>query len=301
MKLNRLSVSSLGMFLCLCLLSLSLADGSWAEMGVSRFVQSKDGTPISYQEFGTGDPTLVLVHGWSCDSRYWRAQIPEMSRRYHVITLDLAGHGHSGLNRGRYSMERFGEDVKAVVEASTSGPVILVGHSMGGAVIAEAARLMPDQVIGLIGVDTLHNIERPMTRIEIDRLLSPFADNFLVETRKFIGNFLLPGDDPGLREWILADMSAAPPWVGISALEELLGQSVSGRAARNFDMIRAPVICINGDSHPVDFAANRRHMRSFEVIELKGADHFLMLTRPNAFNKALEQAVPRILRQVIQQ
>ena len=38
-------------------------------------VHSKDGTSISYEITGAGEPTLIFVHGWSCDARYWRAQI----------------------------------------------------------------------------------------------------------------------------------------------------------------------------------------------------------------------------------
>ena len=98
---------------------------------------------------------LVFVHGWSCDSRYWRAQIPYFSQKYRIALVDLAGHGHSGFGRSNYTMGSFGEDVLAVVEALGAEKVILIGHSMGGIVIAEAARLMPEKVLGLIGVDTL--------------------------------------------------------------------------------------------------------------------------------------------------
>jgi hypothetical protein len=45
------------------------ADTQWPRVAVS-----KDGTPISYEVSGTGDPALVFVHGWSCDARYWRCQ-----------------------------------------------------------------------------------------------------------------------------------------------------------------------------------------------------------------------------------
>jgi hypothetical protein len=114
-----------------------------------HFAISADGTPISFESYGAGEQTLVFVHGWSCDARYWRAQIPYFSQNHRVIVLDLAGHGHSGLGRTQYTMKSFGEDVKAVTEATGSNSVILVGHSMGGPVIAEAARLMPERVSGL--------------------------------------------------------------------------------------------------------------------------------------------------------
>ena len=63
---------------------------------------SADGTPIAYEVRGAGEPTLVFVHGWSCDARYWREQVPEFAKRHKVVTLDLAGHGHSGAGRWRW-------------------------------------------------------------------------------------------------------------------------------------------------------------------------------------------------------
>jgi pimeloyl-ACP methyl ester carboxylesterase len=138
---------------------------------------SKDSTPISYEVYGAGEPTLVFVHGWSCDARYWKEQVPYFSRNYRVVTLDLAGHGHSGTARMHYTMKAFGEDVQAVTEATGGIKVILIGHSMGGSVIAEAARLMPGRVIGLIGIDTLENIEYPMTR-EALKKMSPIGEKF---------------------------------------------------------------------------------------------------------------------------
>ena len=159
-----------GYMVCLicCLMFLFVSSGAiQAQTEWPHVVPSKDGTPISYEIYGSGEPTLVFVHGWSCDARYWRAQVAHFSAKHRVVVLDLAGHGHSGTARGQYSMAAFGEDVRAVTEAAGAQKVILIGHSMGGSVIAEAARLIPDRVIGLIGVDTLEDIEHPLTQEEI--------------------------------------------------------------------------------------------------------------------------------------
>jgi pimeloyl-ACP methyl ester carboxylesterase len=56
---------------------------------------------------------------------------------------------------------------------------------------------------------------------------------------------------------------------------------------------------VNGDMWPVNYEANRRHMFSFDAIVLKGADHFLMLDRPEEFNRALEKAIHMILRKTV--
>lgn len=262
-------------------------------------VLSKDGTPISYEVHGDGEPTFVFVHGWSCDARYWRAQLPHFSKDHRVVTLDLAGHGHSGTTRSQYTMRAFGEDVRAVTEATGSRKVILVGHSMGGSVIAEAARLMPNRVIGLIGIDTLENIEYPMTREGFDQMIAPLKKDFQTGSREFVKTMILPNTDPLLREWILADMSAAPPAVALSAMNEMMSQYITGKAAKIFDEIRIPVITVNGDLWPIDYEANRRHMFSFDAIVMKGADHFLMMNRPEEFNRALGKAIQMILRKPV--
>jgi pimeloyl-ACP methyl ester carboxylesterase len=279
-----------------CLLALFLTFGAInAQANWPHVVPSRDGTPISFEIYGTGEPTLVFVHGWSCDARYWRAQLPYFTKNHRVVMLDLAGHGHSGMTRSQYTMRAFGEDVRAVTEVTGSRRVILIGHSMGGSVIAEAARIMPSRVIGLIGIDTLENIEYLMTREELKRMIAPLEKNFRTGSRQFVDEMISPKTNPQLREWILSDMSAAPPAVALSAMSNMMSQYITGEAAKIFDEIRVPVITVNGDMWPVNYEANRRHMLSFDAIVLKGADHFLMLNRTEQFNRALKKAISEIL------
>jgi pimeloyl-ACP methyl ester carboxylesterase len=285
-----------------CLALFVLAFGSvtaYAEW--THVVLSKDGTPVTYEVYGSGEPTLVFVHGWSCDARYWRFQIPYFSKKHRVVVLDLAGHGHSGMSRTKYTMSSFGEDVKVVTEATGSNKVILIGHSMGGSVIAEAARLMPDRVVGLIGVDTLDNIEYPLKPEEFKIMIAPLEKNFPSGSRQFIGEMISSQTDPQIREWILADVSSAPPAVALSAMNEMMSQYISGEAAKIFEQIRIPVIGVNGDLWPINFEANRRHMFSYDAIVIKKADHFLMMDRPEEFNPALEKAIQMISEKAVKQ
>ncbi len=266
-----------------------------AQSNCPHMVTSKDGTYISYEVYGVGEPTLVFVHGWSCDARYWQKQVSYFSKNYKIILIDLAGHGHSAMTREKYTMKAFGEDVQAVVEETESKNVILIGHSFGGAVIAEAARLMLHRVKGLIGVDTYENIEYPLSREEFNGMMTPFRENFQAGTRQFVQQMLLPAKDTLLSNWILADMSSAPQSVALSSMEEYLRQSITGEAAKIFDEIHVPVVAVKGDLWPVDYEANRRHMHSYDAIEIKNADHFLMLNRSDEFNKALMQAIAKII------
>ena len=103
-RITRYMISLTG---CLLVLFLTLgairAQADWPHV-----IPSRDGTPISYEIYGAGEPTLVFVHGWSCDARYWRAQLPYFAKNHRVVMLDLAGHGHSGSARSQYTMRAFG-------------------------------------------------------------------------------------------------------------------------------------------------------------------------------------------------
>ncbi|HEX6637274.1 MAG TPA: alpha/beta hydrolase, partial [Steroidobacteraceae bacterium] len=83
--------------------------------GAPRIAISPDGIHVQYHVYGSGEPALVFIHGWSCDSNYWRAQVPVFKQKYTVLTLDLAGHGGTDANRSDWGMEKFGQDVATAV------------------------------------------------------------------------------------------------------------------------------------------------------------------------------------------
>ena len=265
-----------------------------AGAGTPGVVPSADGTPIAYEVHGAGEPTLILVHGWSCDARYWREQLAHFAARHRVVTVDLAGHGHSGIGREDYTMSSFGEDVRAVADTVGGDQLILVGHSMGGLVIAEAARLLPGRVLGLIGVDSLHNLDFPVTEEHAAQMIAPLEANFPAACWLFTAAMILPATDTDLAAWIQADMAAAPAEVAVSAMRNYMAQWITGAGPALFEELPLPVVSVCADLWPVDAEANRRHMRSFEAIVLEGTDHFLMLGAAEEFNRALDEAIVKI-------
>lgn len=74
-----------------------------------------------------------------------------------------------------------------------------------------------------------------------------------------------------------------------------MGNYLRGDVAKLFDELYIPVMAVNADLWPTDIEANKRHIKDFELIELDGLGHFLMLKSPERFNPALEQAVKTIL------
>lgn len=272
----------------------ALVAASAAFAGTPGVVPSADGTPIAYEVHGEGEPTLILVHGWSCDARYWREQSAHFAARHRVVAVDLAGHGHSGAGRREYTMRAFAEDVRAVADAVGGDQLILVGHSMGGLVIAEAARLLPGRVLGLIGVDALHDLDFPVTEDHAAEMIAPLEADYPAACRQFAASMIRPDADAALAEWIRADMAAAPKDVALSAMRQYMAQWISGAAPAVFAELPLPVVAVCADLWPVNAEANRRHMHSFEAIVLEGTDHFLMLGAAEEFNRALAEAIAKI-------
>ena len=115
---------------------------------------SVDGLAIHSSTTGTGPATMIFIHGWTCDSSSWAAQVPAFAKKYRVITLDLPGHGKSASPKdGKFSMDLFARAVEAVRVEAKADKVVLVGHSMGAPVIRQYARLYPQHVAALVAVD----------------------------------------------------------------------------------------------------------------------------------------------------
>src|SRR5689334_1295691 len=86
-----------------------------------------DGIPIHSSSGGAGNRTIIFIHGWTCDSTSWDAQVPAFSKDYRVITLDLPGHGKSGSPKdGKFSMDLFARAVEAVRAEAGADKVVLV-------------------------------------------------------------------------------------------------------------------------------------------------------------------------------
>ena len=114
-----------------------------------------DGMRIQSAVAGAGNQTVILVHGWTCDSSSWDAQVPVLARRYRVITIDLPGHGKSESPKdGKFSMDLFARAVEAVRAEAQADKVVLVGHSMGAPVIRQYARRFPAHVAALVAALT---------------------------------------------------------------------------------------------------------------------------------------------------
>ncbi len=249
-------------------------------------VASSDGVPIRYHAEGSGEPALVLIHGWSCDRHHWDEQVARFSTQHQVITLDLAGHGESGKDRKSWTLASLGDDVRAVVVALDVRRAVLIGHSMGGPVALEAAAGMPDRVVAVIGVDTFHNVERHATREQTDALIARWQSDYPATSKLFVDS-LLPGScDKKIRDRLQAQFAAADRDIALALLRTLFDYDT----AAAFERVHVPIRAIN-TSLTSDQEAGRRHSPGFAIVDLAPLKlgHFPMLTAPDLFDTRLAE------------
>lgn len=251
---------------------------------------SPDGVVLHFTDQGQGSPTLVFVHGWSCDATYWDAQVAHFAPKHRVVAIDLAGHGASGQERKAYTMEAFGADVAAVLAQLDLKDAILVGHSMGGAVIVEAALAAPDHVLGLVGVDNFQNVTMKLPPESIDVFVSTFEADFVPRVRAWVGHFFPAGADSALAAGIAADMASAPPAVGLSAMRELL-HWYGNRTSERLPLLKVPLMCINADMQPTMVEPIKALVPGYQLRLMAGRGHFVMREDPAKFNELLGETV----------
>lgn len=260
---------------------------AFAEDGIAI---SKDGVAISYSVYGEGETTLVFVHGWSCNKSIWQNQVPYFAKNYRVVTLDLAGHGTSGTIREIYTLKAFGEDVAAVIKASKAHKVILIGHSMAGAVIIETAGMIPDDIAALVGIDTRQDFEEEFTPEQITEFIAPFKEDFREATDSFVREMFIESTPPELMEKVVGMMTKASARVGISALEEMMKTSYVAHPPK----IKAPVWCLNSNLWPTKPKVNSKYVPEFNLHVMQDVGHFLMLEAPEKFNQRLSAILDEI-------
>jgi pimeloyl-ACP methyl ester carboxylesterase len=232
--------------------------------------------------------TVVLVHGWAGNRSYWDVEVDRLVKSYPVVTLDLGGHGESGLGRDDWTLPAFGDDVVTVVEASGAGPVVLVGHSMGGDAVVYAAERLGDQVRGIVWVDAFRSLgDEPVSPPDVvDAFVQPFRDDFDNSVRAFARGLFHEQADPVLVDRVAADMAAASTVMALGSLGYALNRHPP--LLKAMETITAPFVAINPAA-----STDTESLLRFGVgpIEVEGVGHFVMLEEPDQFHELLASAL----------
>jgi pimeloyl-ACP methyl ester carboxylesterase len=112
-------------------------------------VFENDGARISVRVDGSGDDTVVLIHGFPFAREIWNEQSEVLAAAHRVVALDLRGMGESSVCDGPYLMETLAGDVAGVLDALGVERASIVGHSLGGYVALAFARMYVERVARL--------------------------------------------------------------------------------------------------------------------------------------------------------
>jgi len=277
------------MLICLCVFLAGSARST--EAVITGTATARDGVDIHYEAMGSGSPTLLFIHGWNCDRRYWSDQLAYFAEKHQVVAIDLAGHGESGLQRIEWTISQFGADVASVADQLALDDVILVGHSMGGPVALEAARQLEGRVKTIIGADTLNDVSITFPEEQLQGMIAAMETDFRGTVEGLVrGSFFLADSDPDLIDRIATDMGSAYPEAGMGAFKAY-AEWFNHEAADALADIEAPIYLINSDYRPTNIEAGQALTGSFDAVLMSGVGHFVMQEDPERFNQLLNQLI----------
>ncbi|HYN94684.1 MAG TPA: alpha/beta hydrolase [Pilimelia sp.] len=283
-------------------------------------VPLRDGGRLYAQAYGDrrAAVTVLLLHGWTLDRRIWHRQVTHLPTKAgmptRVIAYDARGHGRScAASRDVATLAQLGDDLAEVIDQlAGDGPVVLVGHSLGGMTMMEYAHRHPAdfarRVGGLVMVGTTaeghahtrYGLPLPLSRLVRMAELSStyvFARCGTVRPHRAV----MPAVRPGMR-WLLfgetyeqSDLALAASAVARASLCSIGGFRASVGAQHRLDTLAAlpplPTAVLVGEQDkltPVRCAESiARALGDVPVTRCAGAGHMLMLERPSVVNREI--------------
>lgn len=260
---------------------------------------TSSGVNINYDRCGEGKIAILLVHGWSIDGTYWSSQMASLCRGYQVVAIDLPGHGLSGSNRRDWSVEKYGQDVAAVIDQLGLEQLILVGHSMGGDIILEAALQRPDQVLGLIGIDNFKDVgmvPEEETQAAIEGFFDMLQSHYQATVKEFAQQYLFSNQTDSLsRQRVMQSFTEADSTIAVKVLESLF--AYGPKEIPQLKALGKKLYLINSDVTPTITTNLVANGIDFEVVDISGTGHYPMIEKPREFNRLLSETIDKILKE----
>jgi pimeloyl-ACP methyl ester carboxylesterase len=238
----------------------------------------------AHYAFGSG-PTVVLVHGLGSRSGHWMATARRLARHHHVVLVDLPGHGDTEMP-DPFSLEQAELALDRAIAEASSGPVVLVGHSLGGVVAAAEAMDHPARVRSLVLVEA--PFRQDLTPDEREQMLQALDQDYRGVVKGAYESF---GRDraQGATLWSEVsqlDPASIKPWIRLALSTDL---STRGRE------LRMPVLAVLAErSWAMDqtWASARGELGYGSIpnltpLRLERCGHFVMLDRPAALALAI--------------
>lgn len=158
-------------------------------------------TKISFTDHGKGT-AVVLLHGFLENKEMWNAFIPELSKKYRIITIDLLGHGKTDCLGYIHAMEDQADMVHTVLHDLKIRKAVFVGHSMGGYVALAFAELYADVMKGLVLLNSTSKPDSDERKQNRDRAIKAVKQNYTAFVRMSIANLFSEDNRQRLEEEI---------------------------------------------------------------------------------------------------
>lgn len=251
-----------------------------------QFAKSYDGANVAYVDHGGSGRPIVFLPGWCCTQKQWTTVVELLGMGVRAITLDYAGFGASGGHQRQWAIENFARDARAVIDALDLTNVLVVGHSMGGAVALELAYLSPERVSRVIGADTFTYpvFYSRFDERHIDLTMAGLRENFAATVAPMLSAYFLPGTSDAFVASICEEIAAADPYAGASSMEHFLRWDVGSSLAK----CPCPVSTINSENLLDRVAAD---MLGIPVRTIPNVGHFLMREQPQFFVQSLRAEI----------
>ncbi len=250
---------------------------------------------LRYTDVGQGLP-LVFLHGFPLSRDVWQKQIEALQSSARVIAPDLCGLGDSETPPGPTTMAQCAADLHALLEQLTTGPVVLIGHSMGGYVALAYARQFPEMLRGLVLVSTKagqDTAEAAAGRRLMAEKVKTKGVQVVVEA--MAPKMLAAGNqDPRMVAAVLGFMAPSRPAGVIGAL---LGMAERPDAASLLPQIAVPTLIITGADDtlipPAESETLAQAIRGAELKVIPRAGHLVTFEQPDEFNHVLTEWLNR--------
>ncbi|MBN2447135.1 MAG: alpha/beta hydrolase [Phycisphaerae bacterium] len=254
-----------------------------------------NGIQWCYQEYGTGDPVVILP-GLGSTLDYWQLNIPVLAEQYHVIAVDLPGFGRTSKPDAPYDLTWETERICEFLDAKGVRRARLVGVSMGGHLALLIARYHPERVEQLVLVGASGNWRRPGFLLNFGIWLvwrDAVVTDYLRAHWARIFHELFAHETPMTEQIfryqmaVRANKAKFGPQGRASAraLHSILYSTIRDE----LDAIKVPTLLIWGEHdtvHPRDGALHfRENLPDARLVIVKDAAHAVMADQPAIFNR----------------
>jgi pimeloyl-ACP methyl ester carboxylesterase len=244
---------------------------------------------LFFTDEGSGDPPMLFVHGFSCDSHDWIWQLAHCERARRVIAVDLRGHGRSTAPDDGYTARQFAADLAALLEQLGTGPVVAVGHSMGGAVVTVLAVEHPESVAAVVTIDPAYLTPDDL-RDTVAGLKAYAAQEPVAGAKAMLGGLYSPASPPALRTWHLRRVEGVPPHVLDQSLAGMDNPAITF-VSDSVPYLRrraCPVLAVWADGDRSAVEAELFQDPRSKAIAFPGSGHWLHQERPAEFNAVVD-------------